>query len=226
MRLRRIQAVLVLAALAIGACGGDDADTGITVEEPIGAPEPGIASAAPSVEKSARVDMEVARAQLSEAAQAVVDLATSPKVGGFLTSSVVDVQDAYGSAIVLVQVPAERFEQTVADLSRIGDVVRQEMAGEQLAEPGMKRAERAAAAAEAAYAPVDVSIRGRRPPPPPEESAIGRALGTATDISLSIAAGAIVAGGAVLPVAALLLVVYLVSTLVIRRLRIRWEQPG
>ena len=227
MRLRRNVVVAVVAALALGACGGDsDDDAGVTVDEIAAPATEATLEAPPSVAKTGRVEMEVGRQRVSEAAQAVVDLATSPKVGGFLTSSVVDLEDGYGAAAILVHVPAERFEQAVVGLGSIGDVTRQEMAGEQLAEPGMSRKERADAAAQAAYAPIDVAIAGRRPAPPPPKEPVERALATAKDISLAIAAGAIVAAGAVVPVGAVLLLVWLVWSQGIRRLRIRWEEPG
>ena len=227
MRLRRKVVAVVAVALTLGACGGDSDDAGIEVDEIAAAPETEPAlETSPSVAKSGRVEIEVARTDVSEAAQAVADLATSPKIGGFLSSSVVDLEDGYGLAAILVQVPAERFEQTMSGLGGIGDVTRQEMAGEQPAQPGMTRAERADAVARSAYAPIDVAIAGRRPPPPPPDTPIERALEIARGISLAIASGAIVAAGAVVPAGAVVLVVYLVWSLVIRRLRLRWEQPG
>lgn len=227
MRLRRKMVAVAALALVLGACGGDSDDAGIVVDEIAAAPETEPAlETAPSVAKSGRVEMEVARAGVSDAAQAVADLATSPKIGGFLSSSVVDLEDGYGFATVLVQVPAERFEQTMAGLGGIGDVTRQEMAGEQPVQAGMTRAERAGAVARAAYAPVDVAIAGRRPPPAQPETPIERALGVARGISLAVASGAIVAAGAVLPAGAVLLLVYLAWSLLIRRLRLRWDQPG
>ena len=227
MRLRRIMVALAVAALGLGACGGDSEDAGIAVEEPIGAPEPDPAlETTPSVAKTARIELEVARGRVADAAQAAVDLATSPKIDGYLTSSVIDLEDGHGSAVVLVHVPVDRFEQAVADLGGIGEITRQEMAGRQLAEPGMTRKERAAIAAEVAYAPVDVAIAGRPAAPPPQDSPIEQALGTATDIALAIASGAIVAAGAVVPAGLVVVAVWLVCTLVVRRLRPRWEQPG
>lgn len=228
MRLRRIVATAMVAALALTACGGDDDDHGaqVTVTEPIGAPEPEPAlDTPPSVAKTARVEMEVAASGVAGAAQAVVDLATSPKIDGFLSSSVVDLEDGYGAATILVQVPTERFEQTVVELGRIGEVTRQEMAGQQLADAGMTREERTAVAAEAALSPIDVAIGARAPAPPPEKSSIEEAVDRAASIALAIASGAIVAAGVVLPVGAAVLVVYLAWSLVLRRLRLRWEQP-
>ncbi len=89
----------------------------------------------------------------------------------------------------------------------------------------MTRRERSAVAAEVAYAPVDVTIAGRRPAPPPEETRVEQAVGTATDIALGIASGAIVAAGVVVPVGLVALVIYLMCSLVVRRLRLRWG-PG
>lgn len=276
MAFRRVAMFLVVAAVGLAACGGDDdhAESGVAVEEPIGAPEAvdeyGSAplEAPPSVEKSARVDMEVPRADLSDAAQAVVDLATSDQVGGFLSSSIVDLEDGYGSANILVKVPAARFEQTVSRLGDLGDVTRQEMAGRDLS-PGALEArqavgrarrqiaaltadveaagaaekealrsrlaaakadlreaagEREYVAAQTAYSPIDVALAAKQPPPPPEESAVERALGTAKSISLAIVSAAIVGAGVVLPVGAVVLALWLTWSLVIRRLRLRWEE--
>lgn len=226
MRLRRISLGLVVAAAALAGCAGSD-DAAISVEEPIGAPAPvPTLDDAPSVAKSARVEMDVARADLAEAAQAVVDLATSPKIDGYLASSVVDLDDGNGSAAILVQVPSARFEQTVTELGRIGEVTRQEMLGRQVAPPDMPREERALAEAQAALSPIDVALSARPPAPPREETPIEQALDKATGMALAIASGAIVAAGVILPVATTALVVYLVWSLVLRRLRLRWEEPG
>ncbi len=136
MGFRRILVCVVVAATALGACGGKDGDdAGVSVEEPIGAPDPagGYGPAgAPAVVKDASVEMEIPRRDLSDAAQAVVDLATSPKVGGYLVSSIVDLEDGYGSGLIVVEVPSARFEQTVVELGTIGELTRQEMSGQDL----------------------------------------------------------------------------------------------
>ena len=273
MAFRRVAMVLLVAAVGLAACGGDDdqGDAGVTVEEPIGAPETTPFETPPSVAKSARVDMEVPRTDLTDTAQAVIDLATSDQIGGYLSSSVLDLEDGYGSAAILVKVPAARFEQTVSGLGELGEITRQEMAGQDLS-PGTIRAqgevrrararaaelraqleatagtaeedalrselatvrselgratrERAYVAAQTAYAQIDVALGAKRPPPPPEKSAIERSLGTAKSISLAIASGAIVGAGIVLPIGAVVLALWLTWSLVIRRLRLRWEQLG
>lgn len=226
MQLRRNVVALALTGLALGSCGGSD-DAGVAVDEIAAAPgtEPALETS-PGVAKSGRVEMEVGRAEVGDAAQAVVDLATSPKVAGFLTSSVVDLGDGYGAAAILVHVPTERFEQTVADLGAIGEVTRQEMTGEPVEEPAGGPEERADAEASAAFAPIDVAIAGRAPAPPPEKDPIERALALAKGISLGIASGAIVAAGAVVPVGAVLLVVYLAWALFLRRLRMPRHESG
>lgn len=227
--MRRIAALLTVAALALGACGGDSDDAGVTVDEPIGAPEPHVTlepdvalEPPPSVAKSARVEMEVARSEVSAAAQAVVDLATSPKIDGYLSSSVVDLEHDYGSAVILVHVPVGRFEQAMADLGGIGEVTRQEMAGRQLADPATGTLARKAVAAEAALSPIDVAIAGRPPAPPREQSAIEQSLDAAAVIALAIASGVIVAAGAVVPGAFVLLTIWLLWSAAARRLRPRW----
>lgn len=265
--------ICIVAAAALGACGGDDggADGGISVEKPIGAPEPAAdygPAAAPAVVKNASVEMEVARGDLSDAAQAVVDVATSPKVGGFLVSSVVDLEDGYGSGLIVVEVPAARFEQTVVELGTIGELTRQEMAGQDLSPDAVAarrqvhesrnrlrtlterledatdeaaadtlrlelrrtraalRAaarERAYVRSETTYSPIEVALSGRRPPPAPEKPALEQALGTAKTITLGIASGAVIAAGVVVPVGLVVLALYLAWTLILRRLRVRWE---
>lgn len=223
---RRLAVFLVVTAMGLAACGGDDeGDAGVTVSEGIGAPEPAPLEPPPSVAKSARVEMEVARSGLTDAAQAVVDLATSDRVGGFLASSIVDLEEGYGSATILVQVPAARFEETVARLGDLGDVTRQEMAG-QAVPRGATRKERARVDAHTAFAPIDVALDARRPPAPRRKPALERSLETATGISLAILSAAIVGAGVALPVGALLLLLWLAWAVVIRRLRLRWDQPA
>jgi hypothetical protein len=150
MVLRRIGLALLVMVMVATACGGDDGGDsgGITIDEPIGAPQPGSApqtydepaaggdpapiDAVPSVAKTASVEVDVVQDDLNSAAQAVVDVATDPKVGGFLVSSVVDLNDGYGIGSVVVQVPSARFEQVVGDLGEVGDVTRQQLEGQDL----------------------------------------------------------------------------------------------
>ncbi|MDQ4025770.1 MAG: DUF4349 domain-containing protein [Actinomycetota bacterium] len=136
MHLGRMAVVLVAMAALAGACsaGEEDSSAAVSVEEPIGAPEPayddeGASTATDDVVKSATIEIEVPRDELGSAAQQVVDLATSPQIGGFLVSSVVDTE-GYGAGNVLVRVPADRFEETVGDLERVGDVTRQQLEGD------------------------------------------------------------------------------------------------
>ncbi|MEA2446896.1 MAG: hypothetical protein QOK47_533 [Actinomycetota bacterium] len=145
MAFRRMAISLMLVALGAAACGGDDEGLdsgGISVDDPIGAPDtvpgsvsadpPGSIDEGPSVVKTATVDVDVAKEGLNSAAQAVVDLATSPRIGGFLVTSVVDLDAGYGLANVAVQVPSTRFEQVVGELGDIGEVTRQELHGQDL----------------------------------------------------------------------------------------------
>jgi hypothetical protein len=228
---RGVAVGLMVAGLALGACGGDDADRGggVTVDDPIGGPETGVSydtPADPAISKSASIDVEVPRSELGESAQAVVDLATSPKVGGFLVSSVLDLEDGYGSGAILVEVPSDEFEASVVELSGIGELRRQEMSGADLtydlAAATTKEA-KARVRADAAYSQIDVALAGKRPPPAPEKPPVERALATAKTISLVIASGAIVAGGVGLPVGVAALILYLVATRIARRLRVRLE---
>ncbi|HEV2754740.1 MAG TPA: DUF4349 domain-containing protein [Actinomycetota bacterium] len=132
MDVRRMAVALVAVAAIAGACGGDDEDSAaVSVQEPIGAPEddltagPGTPAA---VVKSASIEMEVPRDGLGSAAQQVVDIATSPRIGGYLVSSIVDT-DGYGAGKVLVKVPSGSFEEAVGQLERVGDVTRQQLEG-------------------------------------------------------------------------------------------------
>lgn len=139
----RISMALVAVALSVAACGGDDSsegtDAGISLDQAIGAS--GTSSRAgggatsdegASVAKSAFAAMQVPKDELDSAAQSVVDLATSPQVGGFLVSSIFDTQERHGSAHVLVKVPAPRFEGVVAQLGNIGEITRQELEGQDM----------------------------------------------------------------------------------------------
>jgi hypothetical protein len=226
MRAFRMAAVVLVAGLVLGACGGDD-DHGVTASEPIGAPEDAASydtAAGPTVAKTASIDVEVPRSELGDSAQAVVDLATSPKIGGFLVSSVLDLEDGYGSGAILVEVPTDKFEQSVAELSGIGELTRQEMSGaDWTADVAAARtkAERRRLRAETAYSPIDVALEGRRPPPAPAEPPLERALGTAKAILLAVASAGIVAGGAAIPVVVVLLALYLAWSRIARRLRVR-----
>lgn len=266
---------LLLVALAAGACGGDDEESvGVEAERPIGAPsttagyEPGPAPGpAPAVAKSGALSMEVPRDGLEGAAQAVVDIATAPEVGGFLVSSVLDLRDGYGSGSIVVRVPADEFEPTIAALGEIGDVTHQEMTGQDLTPQALAavrtvgRAEARVAAlserldgaqdeaaraglrsrlatarsalarasedeafvrAETAYSPIEVALAGKRPPAPAPQSPLGRAVETSKSIAVGILSAFVVAAAVILPVGGAVLVLYLLWSIVMRRLRVRW----
>ncbi|MGH2757328.1 MAG: DUF4349 domain-containing protein [Actinomycetota bacterium] len=143
MALRRIVLALMVIALVGAACSAQDDSDGITLNEPIGAPDTGLdyaatstapssSGSAPSVVKTAAVEVDVVRNELTSAAQAVVDIATAPKIGGFLVSSFVDTTEDYGSAQVVVRVPAPSFETVVGELATIGDLKRQRLEGHDL----------------------------------------------------------------------------------------------
>lgn len=143
MSLRRLALPVVVIAVLAVACGGenDEGSNGIELEQPIGAPESdpnyesssgGSVETGPPVVKQATLDMEVAHDELNSTAQEVVELATSPKVGGFLVSSTVDLRDGYGTGSVTVQVPSPRFEGVVGELSSVGDLTRQQLQGQDL----------------------------------------------------------------------------------------------
>ena len=146
MALRRVVLALVLIAVVAAACAESAPDSSITLDEPIGAPdntsdfvessEASTTDADTSVIKTASVELEVARDELTSAAQSIVDLAS--KTGGFLVSSVLDTSDGDGSANVVVRVPTSSFETVVGDLSSIGDVQRQVLEGNNLTPAAMR----------------------------------------------------------------------------------------
>ena len=149
MTYRRIAPFLLFLALAVAACGGDSDSGGSAVhlDEPIGAPQEGTGSqqgthygdttdnsdtTSPpiSVIKDANVDIDVVRTHLNSAAQDVIDLTTSPRIGGFLVSSIVDEEQDMGK--IEVKVPATNFEPFVGDLGGIGHTTRQELDGQDM----------------------------------------------------------------------------------------------
>lgn len=272
MAFRRIALSLLIVVGVFAACGGDDdgAESGVALDDTIGAPqESGYEDAAepsvgPSIVKTASLEVGVVAERLSAAAQDVIDIATDPKVGGFLVSSLVDTETVSGE--VVVKVPSPSFENVVAELDGVGDVTRQELAGEDLTEDFLSahaqvqrarnrtddlltrlertkdravrfelRQELSTASDElrafedeqtfidgqTAYSAIDVGLYETAPPPPPAEPALERAFGTAKSVTLAIVSGVLVVVGAVAPVAALLVLLYLIGAPIIRRLRPR-----
>lgn len=140
---RRIVLSLVVPALFAAACAGSN--DGITFQEPIGTPDsstsfddgPGADSGvdavtAPAIIKGAELEMDVASNKLSSAAQEVIDVATSPEVGGYLVRALVDHETGEGHASIEVKVPATRFEDVVVELGSIADMTRQFVEGQDL----------------------------------------------------------------------------------------------
>lgn len=276
MAVRRIAFSVVIVALLAAACAGDGDEAGVSMEEPIGAPEAGSdygsASGAtdrgPSVVKEASVELEVPGDELSSAAQEVVDLATDPKTGGYLASSVVDLDDGYGYGAVKIKVPSPNFEPVVNDLAGIGRMMRQRLEGQDLSDDFLaartkvqlaqqrvasllRRLDRTDDRAEifelrqdiadakddlvrlqqnksyvegaTSYSTIDVALTGAAPPPPPEKPAIERAVATAKSITLAILSGIVLAAGVIVPVGALVIVLWLIGAPIMRRLKPRLE---
>ena len=273
MAFRRIAASLLVGMAVLGACasGGDDGG-GITFSDPVAEQDPQDVSRAATdapaaVVKDAQVHMSVARGDLTSAAQQIVDLVVGPRVGGFLSRSVLDRDDGHGTANVLVKVPAFTFEDVVSELNQIGDVRRQFVQGDdrsedfararqkvELAEDRVESLlklvdetddaaarfdlrQRIAAAktdldthrndqsfleAQTTFSTIDVYLTAR-PPVTPERPAIERATGTAKDITLAIASGLVLTAGVVLPIAVVLLPLYVIAARVRRRWRVRLE---
>jgi hypothetical protein len=74
---------------------------------------------------------------------------------------------------------------------------------------------------ELAFSEIDVALRATPPTPPPNEPVVDRALGMARAITLGIASGAILVAAVAVPVLALLLILFLVGTPIVRRLKPR-----
>jgi Domain of unknown function (DUF4349) len=139
-----LASVVVIGLVATACSVGSDDSEGVSIDQPIGAPDTGSSfdegssaqataiDSGPSVVKTASVELDVVTDELSSAAQAVVDMATSSKVGGFLVTSVVDLDEGFGSGNVVVRVPAPHFEEVVGDLETVGDITRQELEGQDL----------------------------------------------------------------------------------------------
>lgn len=104
------------------------------VSDPIGAPDDSGRGRASSVAKNAAIEMEVVENKLTGSAQRVVDVVTANGIGGFMVSSVIDLESDYGFGEIVVKVPVLNFEEAVTELNGIGTVTRQELRGEDLTE--------------------------------------------------------------------------------------------
>lgn len=89
------------------------------------------------------------------------------------------------------------------------------------------RREATSVGTDAALSRVEVALRATPPPPAPGKPAVERALGTAKALTLGIASGAVLIAGAVIPILALLIVIYLVGGAIFRLLKPRLQGwPG
>lgn len=137
-----VSLLLLLSVVAVGCSDGssEDGASGVSLDDPIGAPDPGAAygttatepALEASVVKNAHLEMDVDKGGLAAAAQKVVDVATAARTGGFLVSSSLDLDDGYGTGFVVVKVPSDRFERVVFELGSIGTVTAQQLTGEDL----------------------------------------------------------------------------------------------
>jgi hypothetical protein len=157
MRLRTLLgAVLVIGAF--GACGGDD-DIAAGIRAPEAAPEAmtyddspdrfesaagggalgdtgagsdsSLPPIGPAVIKTGELTVRVDEGALQEALSDVVDVARTH--GGFVLSTTVDEQGGR-SATVVLRVPAEGFEDALADARAVGEVVREQVSGEDVSQ--------------------------------------------------------------------------------------------
>ena len=76
---------------------------------------------------------------------------------------------------------------------------------------------------EASFSTIEVALAGTAPPAATPKPVFERALETAKTILLAIASGIVLAGGVIIPIAALVVVVFLIAAPVIRRLRPRMQ---
>jgi hypothetical protein len=136
-------ALAASAALLLGGCAG--ADQGAAGDGEAGAPVPGARGApqleavggaaaplprlGPSVIKTAALRLEVDPGGVQEAVSAATDAAG--RQGGFILRSESLQEDR---ATLVLRVPSRRFESALAELSRLGDVEREVIDGEDVGE--------------------------------------------------------------------------------------------
>lgn len=156
MRLRMLLGALLVIG-TVGACGGDDdlaegldapeaRQRGMAYEaDDAGANQGGAgalgdttaASGAvlppvgPAVIKTAELTVRVDEGVLQEGLSDAVDVARSH--GGFVLSTTVDEQGGRSGTVVL-RVPAEGFEDALADARALGEVVREQVSGEDVSQ--------------------------------------------------------------------------------------------
>lgn len=271
MGFRRIALSLMLLAVVGAACGGEGDSASVELDNPIGVPaKPTRADGSSrevAVAKAASIHMDVPGEGLNRAAQSIVDIATSASVRGFLVSSVVDLTEAHGFGQVVISVPADRFEEVVAELNEVGDIKRQELEGEDLSpeslsaradladaraktadliehlgkekDPAEKfrlrqavrrsknelrdlKGELGEVASQTSYSTLEVALAGREPPPPPPEPVFKRAWSMAASISATIASAVLLSLAVIVPIGAVLLLLYLLVVPVLRRARLRF----
>jgi VIT1/CCC1 family predicted Fe2+/Mn2+ transporter len=151
--------------------------------------------------------------------ETVGDITRQQLLGQDLTSHLLDVKHmmrrAQNRAAGLVS-QAQRSKDETGRAGLLEDLrqTREELRG--------LREEKSYVATQSAYSSVDVSLTSRKPVTP-QKPPLERALLAAKTISLSIASGVVLAAGVLVPIGVLLLTIYLVTTLVLRRVRPRLE---
>ena len=158
IRVRRIRrgrplaACLLLAVLALGACGGDDQPSGggndvaameRLAEEQGGGGDAGqpkaaavsdsdnggvsaIPSVGDSVVKNADLRLEVASDGVRTAVQRIEQVA--PRYGGFVLSTSIDEANST-EGVVVIRIPSEDFEVALRDVKNAGDLVGENVSG-------------------------------------------------------------------------------------------------
>jgi hypothetical protein len=148
----KVWVAALVALAAVGACGGDsDIAEGLHAREARrAAPEAmgqegsayqldaaggsdgsavavDLPATGPSIIKTAGVTLRIAEGDLQDSLSAVVDVARSH--GGFVLSTSVE-EAGERSGTVVIRVPAEAFEEALADARSLGEVVSEEVSGE------------------------------------------------------------------------------------------------
>lgn len=136
-----------------------------------------------------------------------------------------DITPEFLAAQQALQRSRARTSDLIARLEAAGDAAARFELREQLrgarARLQTARHEATSVGADVALSRVEVALRATPPPPAPGKPAVERALGTARALTLGIASGAVLVAGAIVPILALLILIYLVGGVIVRLLKPR-----